>query len=87
MVTPGGNIGNVAAFFEPELPIPAPQFGYGTIADKSISGGVCPGGRLRLEKLAKLVKYKRVDPSKLANYVFEGFDKLSEAFDVIYKTS
>jgi len=49
------------------------------MAHKTIVGGLCPGGRLRMEMLIDLVKYKRVDLSKLVTHVYNGFDKIEEA--------
>jgi len=49
------------------------------MAHKTIVGGLCPGGRLRMERLIDLVKYKRVDLSKLVTDVFHGIDKIEDA--------
>ncbi|HBM81579.1 MAG: NAD(P)-dependent alcohol dehydrogenase [Clostridiales bacterium] len=79
MLKPGGSVGNVNYFGSGDtIPIPRIEWGSG-MADKTIKGGLCPGGRVRMEALASLVKYKRVDPSKLVTHVFHGFDKLEEA--------
>lgn len=82
MVKPGGIVANLSILAFDKIEIDPAAFGGG-IADKTIKGGLCPGGRLRLEKMSNLVKYGRVDPSKLANYEFHGFDKIKEAFDVM----
>ncbi|APF27416.1 NADP-dependent alcohol dehydrogenase [Clostridium sporogenes] len=79
MVKPGGVISNVNYHGTGEiLPIPRVEWGCG-MAHKSIRGGLCPGGRLRMEMLADLVKYKRVDLSKLVTHVFEGYDNIEKA--------
>ncbi|MGB4097574.1 MAG: zinc-binding dehydrogenase, partial [Acetomicrobium sp.] len=76
---PGGNISNVNYFGEGDiLPIPRLEWGCG-MAHKTIRGGLCPGGRLRMEKLIELVRYGRVDPGKLVTHVFKGFDRIEEA--------
>ncbi|MPN29906.1 NADP-dependent isopropanol dehydrogenase [bioreactor metagenome] len=49
------------------------------MAHKTIRGGLCPGGRVRMERLASLVKYGRLDPSKLVTHEFKTFDKMEEA--------
>ena len=82
MVKPGGVVANVALLAFNEIAIEGIAFGGG-IANKTIRGGLCPGGRLRLEKMVNLVKYGRVDPSKLVNYEFHGFDKIKDAFDIM----
>ena len=60
------------------LPISRIGWGFG-MAYKTITGGLCPGGRLRMERLAEMVTHKRIDPSLMATHVFKGFDKLEEA--------
>ena len=64
------------------MSLPGVSFGFG-ISDKTIKGGLCPGGRLRLERLANLVTYDRTDPSKLITHEFYGFDKIPEAFEAM----
>lgn len=50
------------------------------MADKNIMTGLCPGGRVRMERLAEVVMCGRMDPSLMATHVFKGgFDKLEEA--------
>ncbi|MBE3592162.1 MAG: NADP-dependent isopropanol dehydrogenase [Thermoanaerobacter sp.] len=79
IVKPGGTIANVNYFGEGDvLPVPRLEWGCG-MAHKAIRGGLCPGGRLRMERLIDLVFYKRVDPSKLVTHVFQGFDNIEKA--------
>lgn len=79
IVKPGGTIANVNYFGEGEvLPVPRLEWGCG-MAHKTIRGGLCPGGRLRMERLVNLVVYNRVDPSKLVTHVFHGFDNIEKA--------
>ncbi|WP_251860205.1 NAD(P)-dependent alcohol dehydrogenase [Clostridium sp. Marseille-Q2269] len=79
MVKPGGTISNINYHGTGEtLPIPRVEWGCG-MAHKSIRGGLCPGGRLRMQMLADLVKYNRVDLSKLVTHVFEGYDNIEKA--------
>lgn len=61
------------------LPISRVGWGFG-MAYKTITGGLCPGGRVRMERLAEIVTYERIDPSLMATHVFKGFDKIEEAF-------
>ena len=79
MVKPGGVVSNVNYHGTGDfLPIPRLEWGCG-MAHKTIVGGLCPGGRLRMEMLIDLVKYDRVDLSKLVTHVYHGFDKIEEA--------
>jgi len=76
---PGGTVSNINYFGEGEnLPIPRAEWGCG-MAHKTIKGGLCPGGRVRMEKLIELVKHNRIDPSKMATHVFKGLDKVEDA--------
>lgn len=38
-----------------------------------------PGGRLRMERLAALLKYGRLDTAPLLTHCFEGFEHLEQA--------
>jgi threonine dehydrogenase-like Zn-dependent dehydrogenase len=59
--------------------IPAPVWGLG-MANIDIRGGFCPGGAVRIEKLLNIIKYGRLDPSKLITHRFDGFEKIEDAF-------
>jgi len=79
MLKPGGCIGNVNYFGDGEyLNIPRAEWGVG-MGHKTIAGGLMPGGRLRMEKLASLLVTGRIDTSKLLTHRFKGFDKIEEA--------
>jgi len=79
IVKPGGVVSNVNYHGKGDfLPIPRLEWGCG-MAHKTIVGGLCPGGRLRMEMLIDLVKYNRVDLSRLVTHVYHGFDKIEEA--------
>lgn len=76
---PGGCIGNVNYLGDGEfIQIPRVEWGVG-MGHKLINGGLMPGGRLRMEKLASMVTEKRVDVKPLVSHVFHGWDKLEEA--------
>jgi threonine dehydrogenase-like Zn-dependent dehydrogenase len=49
------------------------------MAHKTIKGGLTSGGRSRMERLISLIRYNRIDPSKLISHKFHGFDKIEEA--------
>lgn len=76
---PGGKIGNVNYLGSGDsISIPRVEWGVG-MGHKQINGGLMPGGRLRMEKLAALVSGGKLDLKPLCSHVFEGFDKLEEA--------
>lgn len=79
MLKPGGFIGNVNYLGEGDyIRIPRVEWGCG-MSHKVISGGLMPGGRLRLRKLLALMDSGRLDTSKLVTHVFHGMDKIEEA--------
>lgn len=79
MVKPGGVVANVNYHGSGDcLALPRLEWGCG-MAHKQIKGGLCPGGRLRMEMLIDLVKYNRVDLSKLVTHVYNGFEHIEEA--------
>lgn len=79
MLKPGGRIGNVNYLGEGDyVKIPRTEWGCG-MSHKIVAGGLMPGGRLRMEKLASLVAYNRIDPSKLITHKFNGMEHLEEA--------
>ena len=79
MVKPGGYIGNVNYLGSGEyVKIPRAEWGCG-MGHKTIRGGLMPGGRLRMEKLASLLETGRLDTSRLLTHRFHGFAHMEEA--------
>ena len=79
MLKPGGRIGNVNYLGAGDfVRIPRVQWGCG-MGHKTIAGGLMPGGRLRMEKLAALLVHGRLDTSRLLTHRFQGFEHLEEA--------
>lgn len=79
LARPGGTISNVNYFGSGDtIPIPRADWGCG-MAHKTIRGGLCPGGRVRMERLIDLVIYNKVDPGKLVTHVLHGFDNMEKA--------
>lgn len=79
MLKPGGRIGNVNYLGSGDtVSIPRVEWGCG-MGHKSIAGGLMPGGRLRMEKLASLLSTGRLDTSKLLTHRFQGFEHIEEA--------
>lgn len=83
MIKPGGIVSNVNYFASLDpLPIPTLSFGMG-MAQKTITGGICAGGRVRMESLCELIKYSGINPGKLVTHKFHGFNELEEAFKLM----
>ena len=53
------------------------------MSNVSLRCGFRPGGARRIERLIRMVQADRVQPGKLLNYKFEGFDKIEDAFKLM----
>lgn len=80
ILKPGGTVANMNYFdnIEP-LPIYPPAWGFG-MAHKTIKGGLCPGGRLRMERLIDTIRFNNLKVSKLVTHKFYGIETLEEAY-------
>ncbi len=75
-----GIISNVNFFDGAEtIHFPAPLWGLG-MSNITITGGFCPGGGRRIERLISLIRANRVHPGKMLNVRFDGFEKIEDAF-------
>jgi threonine dehydrogenase-like Zn-dependent dehydrogenase len=76
----GGNIAMLNVLPEVET------FGIPTMAassflgHKTIKGGLCPGGKKRMERLLSMVEAGRVDPGKMITHKFKGLQAIEDAF-------
>lgn len=87
MLKPGGTIGNVNYFGEGDtLPIPRIGWAFG-MGHKSIRGGLTPGGRARMERMAALVQHKLFDPGLMVTHTFKGLEHLSDALEMMHHKS
>ncbi len=79
VLKPGGRIGNVNYLGAGNY-INIPREGWGVgMGHKIIAGGLMPGGRLRLQKLASLIEVGKLDVKPLITHRFKGFDKIEDA--------
>jgi threonine dehydrogenase-like Zn-dependent dehydrogenase len=82
-VKPGGKIGNVNYLGSGTyITIPRVEWGVG-MGHKQILGGLMPGGRLRMEKLGALVENGKLDVGPLTTHVFEGWEHIPEALQLM----
>lgn len=76
---PGGKLGNVNYLGSGTyIQIPRVEWGVG-MGHKQIVGGLMPGGRYRLEKLARLITTGKLDVKPMITHPFEGFEHVEEA--------
>lgn len=81
---PGGTISNVGYHGHGEyVHLPRVEWGVG-MAEKTINTGLCTGGRLRMERLLRLLDAGTLDPTKLTTHTFP-FSELDVAFDLMDK--
>lgn len=81
---PGGTISNVGYHGQGELvPIPRSDWGVG-MAEKTIRTALCPGGRVRMERMLRLLRYRRIDPSPMTTHRFP-FADVPRAFEMMTK--
>ena len=84
MTKAGGTVSITGYFGEGEfVHIPRIEWGVG-MGGKTIETGLCPGGRLRMERLLRVLEAKRVDPTAMTTHTFE-FDDMGQAFEVADK--
>lgn len=79
----GGTISNVGYHGEsgPTLVMPLDAFGLG-MAGKKIATDLCPGGRLRMQRLMRLLATGKVDPTPMTTHRM-GIGQAEEAFELM----
>ena len=79
---PGGTISNAGYHGKGEfVHVPRLEWGVG-MAEKTIRTGLCPGGRLRMERLLRLLQGGRIDPTRLTTHTMR-FEELERAFEMM----
>ncbi|MDO5696120.1 MAG: NAD(P)-dependent alcohol dehydrogenase [Eubacteriales bacterium] len=79
ILKPGGRIGNVNYLGSGDyIQIPRVEWGAG-MGHKNVLGGLMPGGRLRLEKLSRLMQFGKLDVSPMLTHKFTGFEHIEDA--------
>ncbi|MEE4273685.1 MAG: NAD(P)-dependent alcohol dehydrogenase [Thermoanaerobaculales bacterium] len=76
---PGGTISNVGYHGEGDaVEIPRLEWGVG-MSDKTIRTGLCPGGKVRMQRLLRLLQTGRIDPTPMTTHEF-AFNEIDTAF-------
>lgn len=79
---PGGTISNVGYHGDGDyVAIPREAWGVG-MSDKTIRTALCPGGKVRMARLLRLLQSGRVDPTPLTTHTFD-FDEIEKAFSMM----
>ena len=81
MVKPNGIVSNLQAqTFDTEIP------GMYTLywqSHKQVNGGLCPGGRKRMQRLLSIMEAGRLDPTKLITHRFHGMEHIMDAYNMM----
>ncbi len=81
---PGGTISNIGYHGTGDyVKIPRLEWGVG-MSEKTIRTSLCPGGRLRLQRLLRLLENGKIDPTRLTTHKFK-FDQADRAFETMDK--
>lgn len=76
---PGGTISNIGYHGDGDyVQIPRREWGVG-MSDKTIRTALCPGGKVRMRRLLRLLETGWVDPAPMTTHTFR-FDELDKAF-------
>ena len=75
----GGTVSNVNYLSGGDnVLLPRVEWGCG-MSNINIKNGLCPGGRVRMERLACLALTNRADPELLVTHRFKGLEKIEDA--------
>ncbi|MEG6611956.1 zinc-binding dehydrogenase [Pseudoclostridium thermosuccinogenes] len=81
----GGNVAMLEVITETEVLSIPNAYIAGFLSHKTIKGGLCPGGRKRIERLLSMIKAGRVDPSRMITHRFKGLESIEDAFYLMAK--
>jgi threonine dehydrogenase-like Zn-dependent dehydrogenase len=54
------------------------------MAEKTIKTTLCPGGRLRMNRLLRMLRSTRLDPTRMTTHTF-AFSQIANAFEMMDK--
>lgn len=81
MVKPNGYISNLQAqTFDTVLPM---TYTLGWQDHKHVRGGLCPGGRKRMQRMMSIMEAGRLDPTKLITHRFSGMEHIVDAYNLM----
>lgn len=84
VTSPGGTISNIGYHGEGDyVNIPRMEWGVG-MSNKTIKTELCPGGKVRMSRLLRLLEQKKVDPTPMTTHTFK-FDEIEKAFEMMEK--
>jgi len=79
---PGGTISNLGYHGEGDyVKIPRQAWGVG-MSDQTIRTTLCPGGKVRMRRLLRMLEAKRIDPTPMTTHTFS-FGDIEQAFQVM----
>ncbi|WP_169834350.1 zinc-binding dehydrogenase [Paenibacillus donghaensis] len=82
LVKRGGIVCNLASYFgHSSISIDLEAWAFGA-SDKTIVSPLCPGGRLLMDKMLKLIENGRIHPEKIITHKFYGMEKIEDAMQL-----
>ena len=61
-----------------------PKFSGGRgMAGKTVKLERCRGGRVRMERILKMVQYGRISPGKMITHQLSGFDRIADGLELM----
>ncbi|MCF7875955.1 NAD(P)-dependent alcohol dehydrogenase [Candidatus Bipolaricaulota bacterium] len=79
---PGGTVSNIGYHGQGDF-VRIPREGWGVgMSDITINTALCPGGRVRLQRLLRLLDEGKVDPSPMTTHKF-GFENIEAGFKLM----
>lgn len=78
----GGTVSNIGYHGEGDF-LEIPRLGWGVgMSEITINNMLCPGGRVRLKRLLRMLDKGRVDPTPMTTHTFP-FNEIEEAFRIM----
>lgn len=83
VLKPGGKVGNVNYLGEGDFITISRESSLVGMGHKQLIGGLTPGGRRRMERMADLVLAGRIHPEKMITHRFEGLEAVEQGVELM----
>ena len=83
ILKPGGKVGNVNYLGEGDYITISRESSLVGMGHKQLIGGLTPGGRRRMERMANLVLAGRIHPERMITHRFEGLEAVERGVELM----